>query len=72
MTSMLTIGLVAILAAADDDNRVVLWMGVVGAALLVALLAGWSLRRRSAELERDRARRRDPDWGSQPSDGIEL
>lgn len=61
------------LAAAEDDNRVVLWVGVVAAALLVAVLGWWAMRRRSVELdEQERARRRDADWGSRPSDGMEL
>ncbi len=62
-----------ILAAAEEDNEFVLWAGVAGAALLVGLLAWWAVRWRTAELHRrDRAHRRDPDWGSRPSDGMGL
>jgi hypothetical protein len=63
----------SMVAGAGDDNILVLWLGVVGVALLVGFLAWWFVGRRSAELDRrERARRRDVDWGSRPSDGMEL
>lgn len=63
---------IGLLAAADEDNQAVLWIGVAGVAILVGLLVRWAIRRRSVELEQERARRRDADWGSRPSDGMEL
>jgi cytochrome c-type biogenesis protein CcmH/NrfF len=65
--------MMSMLGALGDNNLVVLWLGVVGVALLVGFLSWWIVRRRSVELdERERAHRCDADWGSRPSDGMEL
>ncbi len=60
-------------ASADDENTFLLWLGVAGVTVLVGFLAWWLVGRPPLQAERtEREHRRDPDWGSRPSDGMQL
>ncbi len=68
--------MIALLAAASssgDDNEFLLWLGIAGVTVLIGFLAWWLVGRPPLQAEEtEREHRRDPDWGSQPSDATQL